>query len=68
MTDISGRVLLQALNGFLFIVTCDGEVFFASNTVEQYLGFHQVCYKFFLPATLLVISIVCHLNERERNK
>jgi len=35
-------VCSQALNGFLFIVTCDGEVFFASNTVEQYLGFHQV--------------------------
>lgn len=32
----------QALNGFLFVVTCDGEVFFASHTVEKYLGFHQV--------------------------
>ena len=33
---------LQALSGFLFVVTCDGEVFYASHTVEQYLGFHQV--------------------------
>ncbi|KAH9491548.1 hypothetical protein Btru_030922 [Bulinus truncatus] len=36
-----GESILQALYGFLFVVTCDGEVFFASRTVEQYLGFHQ---------------------------
>lgn len=33
---------LQALNGFLMILTCDGEVFFATHTIESYLGFHQV--------------------------
>ncbi|XP_046574647.1 LOW QUALITY PROTEIN: single-minded homolog 1-like [Haliotis rubra] len=36
-----GESILQALYGFLFVVTCDGEVFYASRTVEQYLGFHQ---------------------------
>ncbi|XP_063405173.1 aryl hydrocarbon receptor protein 1-like isoform X1 [Mytilus trossulus] len=36
-----GESILQALYGFLFVVTCDGEVFFAARTVEQYLGFHQ---------------------------
>ncbi|ESO94801.1 hypothetical protein LOTGIDRAFT_117861 [Lottia gigantea] len=36
-----GESILQALYGFLFVVSCDGEVFFASRTVEQYLGFHQ---------------------------
>ncbi|KAK3097370.1 hypothetical protein FSP39_009073, partial [Pinctada imbricata] len=36
-----GDSILQALYGFLFVVTCDGEVFYASRTVEQYLGFHQ---------------------------
>jgi hypothetical protein len=35
-------LVFQALNGFLFVVTSDGEVFYASPTVEQYLGFHQV--------------------------
>ncbi len=33
---------LQALNGFLLILTSDGEVFFATHTIESYLGFHQV--------------------------
>ena len=33
---------LKALQGFIVIVSCDGELFFASRTVEQYLGFHQV--------------------------
>lgn len=32
----------KALNGFLLILTCDGEVFYTSHTVETYLGFHQV--------------------------
>ncbi|ESO02145.1 hypothetical protein HELRODRAFT_66382, partial [Helobdella robusta] len=31
----------QALNGFLMMVTDDGEIFYVSETVEQYLGFHQ---------------------------
>ena len=35
-------LILQALNGFLLILTCDGEVFYTSHTVETYLGFHQV--------------------------
>nr|CDK60412.1 Spineless [Euperipatoides kanangrensis] len=38
---MEGDLILQALNGFLLILTCDGEVFFASHTVENYLGFHQ---------------------------
>jgi aryl hydrocarbon receptor len=35
-------LILQALYGFMVVITCDGEVFYASRTVEQYLGFHQV--------------------------
>ncbi|KYN00771.1 hypothetical protein ALC62_08454 [Cyphomyrmex costatus] len=31
----------SALNGFLLILTCDGEVFFATHSIESYLGFHQ---------------------------
>ncbi|XP_031633616.1 aryl hydrocarbon receptor protein 1 isoform X3 [Contarinia nasturtii] len=36
-----GDMFLQALNGFLMILTCDGEVFFATHSIESYLGFHQ---------------------------
>ncbi|CAM2696530.1 unnamed protein product [Rotaria socialis] len=36
-----GESILEALQGFIIIVSCDGELFFASRTVEQYLGFHQ---------------------------
>lgn len=39
---MEGDLILQALAGFLLILTCDGEVFYASHTVETYLGFHQV--------------------------
>ncbi|GAB6032520.1 hypothetical protein CHUAL_011416 [Chamberlinius hualienensis] len=38
---LDSDLILQALNGFLLILASEGEVFFASNTIENYLGFHQ---------------------------
>ncbi|XP_067615948.1 uncharacterized protein ss [Eurosta solidaginis] len=38
---LDGDMCLQALNGFLMILTCEGEVFFATHSIESYLGFHQ---------------------------
>ncbi|VDK31471.1 unnamed protein product [Taenia asiatica] len=41
IAQMEGEASLQALNGFIFIVSCDGEVFSVCKTVEHYLGFHQ---------------------------
>lgn len=37
------NMLIQALDGFLFIVSEDGDVTYVSENVSDFLGIQQVC-------------------------
>ncbi|XP_061631388.1 aryl hydrocarbon receptor 2 isoform X1 [Phyllopteryx taeniolatus] len=41
VTFSEGDLLLQALNGFVFVVTTEGYVFYSSPTIQDFVGFQQ---------------------------
>lgn len=42
LTELTELFPVQALNGFVMVVTSEGLVFYVSPTIKNCLGFHQV--------------------------
>ncbi|XP_070539757.1 uncharacterized protein [Ptychodera flava] len=41
-STLEGQLLLQALDGFLFVLTSDGTILYTSENIATHLGFNQV--------------------------
>lgn len=57
LADNSGIFLLQALDGFLFVLSSDGKVLYVSETVSNHLGLSQV--------ELTGSNITCYIHPED---
>lgn len=58
-TDMD-ELFLKALNGFMLVLSSDGNIVYLSENVSDYLGVSQVCP--IVKQTLVIISIRQRLN------
>lgn len=43
LNNIDENVVMKALDGFLIMLSTDGDVIYVSENIHEYIGIHQVC-------------------------
>lgn len=43
LNNIDENVVMKALDGFLIVLSADGDVIYVSETIHEYIGIQQVC-------------------------
>ena len=63
--DCDAEAQLKALNGFIMVIDPNSEVFYVSETVEQYLVFHQVSWLLYTFKFFYYFPSLCrrHFNK-----
>lgn len=62
---VDESVFLQALEGFLLVVSADGDLVYLSENINEYLGITQVCIRLFWHSKITDIMSFkfCHFSQ-----
>lgn len=64
---IDENVVMKALDGFLIILSKDGDVIYVSENIHEYIGINQVCSEFevrFFPPKFAILIIFFLIENR----
>lgn len=57
LDNVDENVVMKALDGFLLILSNDGDVIYVSENIQEYIGIQQVCITYYVIEWIFDLSI-----------